>query len=186
MKKKQCKGLLINAIICYVIAGFYAFAIIAFATNLMGTMDIYNSMVSTMYPNYSISIDTSMLYFEIGFNILIAISFGNFYLTGYKHRFYSREYASRIMLMSVLCLLCGIYIPSIVGIFISISMKKNCTSHDQEPVKEEIKPNKVSSDIPQGKLVAMTEAVERLKQLRDSGVISEEEYYINLNKILEG
>ena len=36
------------------------------------------------------------------------------------------------------------------------------------------------------KLTAMTEAVTRLNELRSSGAISEEEYYINLNKILEG
>ena len=35
------------------------------------------------------------------------------------------------------------------------------------------------------KLNAMSEAVARLKELRDKGAISEEEYYINLNKILE-
>jgi len=186
MKKRKCKALLVNAIICYVIAIFYIFAIIAFATNLMGVMDIYNSLLTSMYPNYSVAMDTSMLYFEMGFNILIILSFGNFYLTGYKQQFYSRDYANRVLVMSILSLLCGIYIPSIVGIFIAISMKKNSTPAVQSEGNEEKKLNKVNSDISQGKLVAMTEAVERLKQLRDSGVISEEEYYVNLNKILEG
>ena len=36
------------------------------------------------------------------------------------------------------------------------------------------------------KLMAMSEAVTRLKELRATGAISEEEYYANLNKILEG
>ena len=36
------------------------------------------------------------------------------------------------------------------------------------------------------KLAAMSEAVTRLKELRASGAISEEEYYANINKILEG
>ena len=35
------------------------------------------------------------------------------------------------------------------------------------------------------KFEAMSQAVTRLKELRDSGAISEEEYYANLNKILE-
>jgi len=43
-----------------------------------------------------------------------------------------------------------------------------------------------NSELPGYKLEAMSEAVARLKELKDKGAISEEEYYANLNRILEG
>ena len=186
-KKKRCVWLLINAIICYITAGFYLFATIAFACNLYGVVDLYNSMMTTMFPNYLGQMDMTMIYFEMVFDILLGVSFGNFYLLGYRKAYYSREYASRIMLTAVLQFLCGAYITGVIGIIIALVMKSKAPSAYQSiPVEEKVVEPKPASDISQAKLLAMTEAVERLKQLREKGVISEEEYYVNLNKILEG
>ena len=185
-QRRKCVWLLINAIICYVIAGLYLFSIVAYAFNLFGVMDLYAEVMSSIYPNYAGQIDMSMMYLQIGIDVLISISFGNFYLTGYRHRFYSREYAARIILNSVLGLLCGLFIPSVIGLIIAGVMKsKSSYSHNEVNVDKSML-RRVESEIPQGKLIAMSEAVERLKQLREKGVISEEEYYTNLNKILEG
>ena len=53
--------------------------------------------------------------------------------------------------------------------------------------KKKIVVTETSDDnfINDAKLTAMSEAVTRLKELRESGAISEEEYYANINKILE-
>ena len=50
-----------------------------------------------------------------------------------------------------------------------------------DPTQPRVEPN----FLPDYKLNAMGEAVSKLKALRDSGAISEEEYYATLNKILE-
>ena len=46
--------------------------------------------------------------------------------------------------------------------------------------------NPNTEDVNEYKMKAMTEAVARLKELRQSGAISDEEYYATLDKILEG
>ena len=48
----------------------------------------------------------------------------------------------------------------------------------------DVSEEKVQTDIPDIKLNAMKEAVLRLKELKERGAISEEEYYANLDKIL--
>ena len=83
----------------------------------------------------------------------------------------------RVVIMAIFQLLFGMYITGVVALIIGI-VKMNKKATVIEPV--------VDSGIPKQKLELMGEAVERLKKLREIGAISEEEYYINLNKILEG
>jgi hypothetical protein len=180
-QKKKNTLMLINAILCYIFVGLGLFFIIAFATNLFGIMDIYISLTLQIYPNYAGQLDMSMFYVEFGFNILLYLVIGNFYLKGYKKNYRGMEYSSRLMTMAILQIFCGMLVTAIIGIVISTRMKRNAimAMSPEKTVTE-------TSEIPAGKLEAMAEAVERLKQLRASGVINEEEYYSNLNKILEG
>lgn len=182
MRNRKNKLLLANAIICYATAGLYLLMVFSLAFNIFGMYDIYISLLTEVYPNYAGTLDMTMMYLQEGLLICLLISFGNFYLKGYKRRYGGREYASRVMMTAFLQLLCGTFIAPVIGFITAFRMRKEdvvipVQSTDLKPEKSAISPNK---------LQAMTEAVERLKHLRESGVISEEEYYASLNKILEG
>jgi hypothetical protein len=87
------------------------------------------------------------------------------------------ELGKRITFMAIFQLLFGMYITGVIALIIGL-VKWN---------KKSVRPIvTVETGIPSQKLELMGEAVERLKKLREIGAISEEEYYINLNKILEG
>jgi hypothetical protein len=75
-------------------------------------------------------------------------------------------------------ILFGFYITGVLALVFGIvySNKKQVT-----PMADFVE----QDGIPAYKLEAMREAVARLKKLREVGAISEEEYYLNLNKILE-
>lgn len=182
MKTKKNKLMLANAIICYTTAGLYLLMILAFAFNIFGVYDICMEMLTSIYPNYAVTMDLTMVYIQEGLLICLLISFGNFYLRGYKRRYGGREFASRVMMTAFLQLICGTFVSPIIGFIIAFRMRKEnvvipATHNEVGVEKSAISPNK---------LQAMTEAVERLRHLRESGVISEEEYYASLNKILEG
>ena len=68
---------------------------------------------------------------------------------------------------------------AIAGIFAIIA---GAIMKDQKAVV--VAEEKVQTDISDLKLNAMKEAVLRLKELKERGAISEEEYYANLDKIL--
>ena len=82
-----------------------------------------------------------------------------------------------VLVYAIIQLLFSAYIPAIFGIITGALMinKKPTIAKSQE-----------QSFLSDYKLMAMSEAVTRLKELRATGAISEEEYYANLNKILEG
>ena len=84
-----------------------------------------------------------------------------------------------VLIYAIIQFLFSAYIPAIFGIITGALMinKKPATILNK---------SQEQSFLSDYKLTAMSEAVARLKQLRESGAISEEEYYANLNKILEG
>ena len=81
-------------------------------------------------------------------------------------------------------ILTSISLPSLFALIAGLLM----TSKANKPVIATAVPKEAAptSEINEYKMKAMTEAVNRLKELRQSGAITEEEYYANLDKILEG
>ena len=81
----------------------------------------------------------------------------------------------------------GSFLPALFAMISASVMGKQKQPAQVASVEEAFKEGENKEDkVPDYKLTAMTEAIERLKELKDKGAISEEEYYANLNRILEG
>lgn len=148
--------------------------------NLFGTMDYYNRFVSTyLYSGYDLSKDITMFVFETILNFGVNLYICNFYFKGIKYRVNNSQYGKVLIYYAIIQILFSSILGGIFALITAIIMINR-------------KPAKVNADasvqtfLSEYKLMAMSEAVTRLKELRASGAISEEEYYANLDKILEG
>ena len=178
---------LIAAIFSYISVGLSAISLIALATNLFGITDIYGQLLTTyVSEDINVSSQVSMMCIELGFMILTNWYFANFYLKGWKYKINSKEYGKATLFMAIFQIIASSFIPALLGIIAGIMMINRKTKIVVEPVVSEDGQSIVEPNfLPEYKLNAMGEAVQKLKALRDSGAISEEEYYTTLNKILE-
>lgn len=179
---------LITAIFSYISAGISLLSLIIFAFNLFGMTDLYSELIITyVSPDINVSSQVSMMCIELGFMVLTNWYFGNFYLKGWKYKITNREYGRATLMMGIFQLFAASFIPAVLGIItgaILMNRKSKIVVELQEsgdPTQPRVEPN----FMPEYKLNAMSEAVNKLKALRNSGAISEEEYYATLNKILE-
>lgn len=155
------------------------FIAITLSFNLFGFVDYYNGIMSTVIEGYDISQYTTTLYINMIFTVGINIYASIFYFKGIKYRVSNKQYGKMIIYYSIMQLLFSTYIAGIFALITGIVM----TNKKVAPIDEKATAQSFLSDY---KFMAMSEAVTRLKELRASGAISEEEYYANLNKILEG
>ncbi len=171
--------LLITAILTYI----NIFLSISFALGL--TFNVFNMNVwlkGLLMRFYSdgVNIDSqiTMIVIEMVFVSFINIYFARVYTQVYKYRVNNKNIASQLIKLGLFQMLFAGLIPGIMATIAgSVMLKK------RPKASSDTHTNSFLSDI---KLTVMSDAVTRLKELRAKGVISEDEYYANLDKILEG
>ena len=183
MKKKQNKNilLLITFILTILQLTMLAFASIAIAFDLFSIQTFLEEYIREAYSSV-VSLDSFLtsFYLETVLAILVNIGCAVLYFKAYKYRVNNPNFARRLMWNGIMQLLFSTYLAGIMAIISATIMLK------KKPMPEQTRESIEKSLIADYKLAAMTEAVQRLKELREKGAISEEEYYVNLNKILEG
>ena len=172
-------GTFILSILCLISTIMYLSAFIVLIANIGGVADIITSFLVN-YMTYSpqeADSQITLITFELIISTFFALYCFRFYKLSPRMIRNDNELGKRITFMAIFQLLFGMYITGLVALIIGL-VKWNKKS--TRPVVT------VETGIPNQKLQLMGEAIERLKKLREIGAISEEEYYINLNKILEG
>ena len=172
--------LLIISILCFISVALYAFAFIALAFNLFGLSDLFRSIYLNMMISPSdVDFEITFTCIEMIISVLAGLHFARYYLKAYKFISYQIvDFGRNMIIKSIFQILFGFIITGTISLIMGIIYVNK---------KQKVEP-KVFADedgLPAYKLEAMSEAVTRLKKLKDVGAISEEEYYINLNKILE-
>jgi len=189
-KKKKSVLLLITTILTFATIAFNVFAMVSLLTNLFGFKDLYVSTLQKM-STYAIDIESEVSFaaFDLGLNALIYLLFGLRLLKYYVKGRTCVEMGNAITSMSVWFLILTFSLPAVMSLITGIVMTKKCqkpTTIAEATVVPNTNAPKNNKDISEYKMKAMTEAVTRLNELRSRGAISEEEYYANLDKILEG
>ena len=179
MTKKQNKNVMLTLTLVFTILQICMSIFVGFvlAFNLWGIIDYYNYLMSSIITNYDINMYLTNCYIELVLACIININCAMFYYKGIKYKVSNKQYGKMVLIYATIQLLFSSYIPAIFGIISGALMmnKKTITVKSQD-----------QSFLSDYKLTAMSEAITRLKELRATGAISEEEYYANLNKILEG
>ncbi len=179
MTKKKNKNVMLTLTLIFTILQISINVFVGFvlAFNLWGFIDYYNELMSSVIANYDLNMYLTSYYIELTLASIINIYSAIFYFKGIKYRVSNKQYGKMVLVYAIIQLLFSAYIPAIFGIITGALMinKKPTIAKSQE-----------QSFLSDYKLMAMSEAVTRLKELRATGAISEEEYYANLNKILEG
>lgn len=180
--KKRNKNILL--IITYILTvlnmAMLAFTVLSVAFNWFGVVEIVNEIMSQNFvAGYDFNEYLISFYIDAVLSFLICLYYSVFFYKGIKYRVNNPVYARKLVIYSIILILTGAYLCGIMALITGLVMSK------QKPqvVSEKDLAQSFLSDY---KLMAMSEAVTRLKELRASGAISEEEYYANLNKILEG
>ena len=178
-KQKGSVLLLIACILSYIMVVGSAILFILFAFNIAGISDAYARLVVD-YVGGNVNADeqVTMMCVEFVLVALVDLYFANVYLKGYKFRMNSKQYGKMLISKGVFQMLLSSFIPGLFALIAGARMyrRKNAPETFAEKTPEYVN---------NYKLEAMSEAVTRLKELRDKGAISEEEYYATLNKILE-
>ena len=172
-------GTLILSILCLISTIIYLSAFIMLLANIGGVADIITSfLVNNMtYSPQEADTQITMMTFELVISTFFALYCFRFYKLAPRMTRGENELGKRITFMAIFQLLFGMYLTGVVALIIGL------VKWNKKVVRTALV---VETGIPSQKLELMGEAVERLKKLREMGAISEEEYYINLNKILEG
>lgn len=177
--RKKSKMLLATLIITIIQLTIIAFVAITLMCNLFGIVDSMDYILQT-YVAQDLTIDYMLTsyYLELGMGFIVNLSAARLYYKGYKYNAFGEIYGKRVIVDGVFQLLFSSFVPGILAIITGIMLMKKKPVVVSNSEQDEMYIN-------DAKLAAMSEAVTRLKELRDSGAISEEEYYANINKILE-
>ena len=177
--RKRSKLLLATFILTIIHMSLLLFAAAALIFNLFGVVDIMN-MILSEYQSAGVTIDyyLTTYYFELALSFIVNFSCAKLYYKGYKYSAYGEVFGRRLIMNSIIQLLFSAFIPAILALITGVKMCKQRHNIVSAQINDE-------NAINETKLAAMSEAVTRLKELRASGAISEEEYYANINKILE-
>ena len=179
--RKKSKLLLTTLIFTIIHLSLIAMVVLALMFNIFGIVDAMDFVLKSYFSKEA-SIDSMLMsyYFELALSFLINFSCARLYYKGYKYGAYGEIFGKRVIMNAIFQLLFSSFLPGVFALITGIVMMKQKTiivpnnSYEQE-----------EAYINEAKLAAMSEAVTRLKELRASGAISEEEYYANINKILE-
>ena len=153
---------------------------VVLAFNLWGVADYMGEVMVSMGYAMDAESEISSMVFSFMLSAGVEIYFSMFYAKVLKFKANSPIVARRLMNKSIWQFLLGSILPAI---FVMISASVMARQKQMTPA--DIVSERVDA-IASYKLEAMTEAVRRIKELKEKGVISEEEYYANLNRILEG
>lgn len=188
-KKNTSRVLLIIAcVLSFVTLGASAIGAILLGFNVGGISDVLREMLlDAGYAATEVDSEITMMMISFVLEVFIELSFALFYLKAIKFRANSLSFARRLMSKSIWHFVLGSFLPSLFAMLSAWSMGKQKQPAQVASVEEAFKESEKKEDkVPDYKLTAMTEAIERLKELKEKGAISEEEYYANLNRILEG
>lgn len=176
MIKKKNKLLLTAFILTTIHLVLTILVAIALGFNLFGIVDVLNNAYMSMGMQVAVSDMLMSYYFDFVFVVIINFLCVKRYWLCYKYNANTPSHGRSIVFNAIMQLLFSTYIPGIVALIAGIKMQK------AKPIQSQEQQQQLINEI---KFEAMSEAVARLKELRASGAISEEEYYANLNKILE-
>ena len=188
-KKNTSRVLLIIAcVLSFVTLGASAIGATLLGFNIGGISDVLREMLlDAGYAATEVDSEITMMMISFVLEVFIELSFAIFYLKAIKFRANSLSFARRLMSKSIWHFILGSFPPALFAMISASVMGKQKQPVQVASVEEAFKEGENKEDkVPDYKLTAMTEAIERLKELKDKGAISEEEYYANLNRILEG
>ena len=180
MRTLKKSKLLLTALIFTIIHLFLTlFVTITLAFNLFGVVDAIDILLSQM-SQMGVGIDyyLTTYYFELALSFLVNFSCAKLYYKGYKYGAMGEVFGRRVIMNSIMQMLFSAMLPGIFALIAGMVLSKSRKIVTSSVSDSEEYFNRL-------KLEAMSEAVTRLKELRASGAISEEEYYANINKILE-
>jgi len=178
MKTNKKNKLLLTAIILtYISIATSLLALCVLMFNLFEMGDMVESYLQAYMGTEDIEGMLTMYYLETFLAVLINIYAARKYTKVYKFRLNNKEAGRYLTSVALWQLLFCSALPAIFGFIAGINMMKK---------KVQVETTPANPYLSEYKLNAMSEAVERLKELRDKGAISEEEYYASLNKVLEG
>lgn len=178
MKTNKKNKLLLTAIILTIIGiAINTLLLVTLMFNLFGVTDMVETYLVGYLGTEEISSMLTMYYIEMFLAILISLNALKNYSKVYKFRVNNRDAGRYLISVAIWQLLFCSWVPALFGFLAGIKMVKR---------KVEVETVPANSYLSEYKLNAMSEAVARLKELRDKGAISEEEYYASLNKVLEG
>jgi hypothetical protein len=174
---KKNKILLTAIIITYISLIVNIFALTTLIFNLFEITDMVEVYLKEYLGTEDVGQMLTMYYIEMFIAVLVNIYAVRSYSKIYKYRLNNKDAGRYLTSVAIWQLLFTSWVPSVFGFIAGIQMMKR---------KVQIQTTPASPYLSDYKLNAMSEAIERLKELRDKGAISEEEYYASLNKVLEG
>lgn len=189
MKAKKNWVFILLVILTYISVVIHTGIMALFAFNLFGFVDFYQGLISQyMGVSIEMTMDITLLCIESLIAVLFDLHCAKVYYRIYKYsalrnETYYRVGSQNLINSGIFQMLISSFPIGLIALITGIVLYKK-----QATLRET-----VTSDIPQYgsamfsdyKLNAMSEAIGRLKELRAKGVISEEEYYEHLDKILE-
>ncbi len=187
-KKKNTSRvmLIIACVLSFLMVGLSAIGAVLIGFNIGGISDALSSMlVDSGYSITEADSEITVMMFSFILEIVIELSFAIFYLKAIRFRANSLSFARRLMSKAIWHFVLGSFLPALFAMISSSIMGRQEHTPQTVNVEEAFKEGK-EEGVPDYKLNAMSEAIARLKELKDKGAISEEEYYANLNRILEG
>lgn len=177
MKTKKNKLLLAAIIITYISIGLSAISILGIAFNIMGIKDIVSEYLISFGGEQDIDATFTMFYIETTVALLVNFYAVSNYTKVYSYRLNNKDAGRFLTNVAFWQILFCSLLPGLLAIIAGVKMSRR---------KVEVQTTNANPYISDYKLTAMADAVNRLKELRDKGAISEEEYYASLNKVLEG
>ena len=179
MKTKKSKMLLSTIILSIMQIVLNIFSAFAIGFNWFGLAEYVDMILFELYGGI-MDLNSFLMsyYLDVAFVCLINILAIRFYLKGYKYSVYNPQYGKMMILNAISQFLFSSFIPGLFALITGLRMMNKKKVQQPYTSSEEAYINEV-------KFEAMSQAITRLKELRASGAISEEEYYANLNKILE-
>ena len=179
MKIKKSKMLLATIILSIIQIAFGIFSALAIGLNLFGLAEYVDMVLFELYGGImDLNAFLMSYYLDVAFMCLINFMAIRFYIKGYKYTVYNPQYGKFMILNAISQLLFSSFIPGLFALITGLRMMKKKKVQTTYASSEESYINEI-------KFEAMSQAITRLKELRANGAISEEEYYANLNKILE-
>lgn len=176
-QKDRSKTLLnIAIVLSFVFAGISFACLIIMAFDLFGMQAVYGDMLKQLDYQYSdLNSEITITCLEMGMTAFVDL------FAGLKYRKIVRmggisKFSSPFGQVFWQFLL-GSFLPSLIAYIGILKLLREPRVVTEERTKSEF-----MSDF---KMQNMSEAITRLKELKEKGAISEEEYYETLNKILE-
>lgn len=177
-KQKNNTLLILACVFGYLAVAVSVLGAIALAFNLFGVADIYVGVQRAYFGVQNAENTITMYIIELGITALMNLSFTAYYQKGVKYKINSKQYGKSLIYQAIFQMLISSFLPAIFALIAGIRMNK-----EKSPIPvANVNNNPYLSEY---KMEVMSDAVKRLKELKEQGAISEEEYFASLNKILE-